>query len=365
MAKQWNKNSGRPDNRPKPAPAVEVMGAGEGDPEIAGATEALTRLGGTDIDIAIATARRYPRSVEKFIPELRAMALSDPEVAEGCYYTLKRKGKGGEEVLIQGESVRLAEMALCVWGNIRAGSRIIGVTPDGKYIEAQGVCHDLEKNVLVTETTRRGITTSDGRPYSNDMVGVTGNAAGSVALRNAIFRVIPVALVKPVFDACLALVASGGQEGDQKVIDKARRVITKLVGLHKGLTEERIVAAIGRESVEQFSGEDLTTLIGMGTAIKDGQQTADEAFPPAKKGPVPASSGGEEPPDEPGVEDAVLADGKPGGEKVVADLIKFAAQHGRGEPRLRQEAQRRFAKTLEELPLGAIEALEEWVAPRA
>lgn len=53
---------------------------------------------------------------------------------------------------------------------------------------AQGVFHDLERNVAITYEVRRRIVDKNGRRYKPDMIGVTANAACSIALRNAILR---------------------------------------------------------------------------------------------------------------------------------------------------------------------------------
>ena len=74
-------------------------------------------------------------------------------------------------------------------------------TRGAEFLTAQGVFHDLERNVQVTMEVRRRITGKNGRRYSSDMIGVTGNAACSIALRNAVFRGIPRAFWIDIYDA--------------------------------------------------------------------------------------------------------------------------------------------------------------------
>ena len=69
------------------------------------------------------------------------------------------------------------------YGNLQLSSRIVEVADT--YIVAQGVVWDLEANVRISTETRR-ITTEEGRRYNEDMIMMTGNAAASIALRNAI-----------------------------------------------------------------------------------------------------------------------------------------------------------------------------------
>src|SRR6185369_3899928 len=87
------------------------------------AIEAISRA---EIDIQVATAKRYPRQLSKVKSDMMGFATLDQETAEACFYSLPRGGK-----TIQGPSVRLAEIALSTFGNCRAGTRIIHTQPDG------------------------------------------------------------------------------------------------------------------------------------------------------------------------------------------------------------------------------------------
>src|SRR5262245_11187920 len=156
--------------------------------EILHTATALESLNRSEIDIQIATARKYPRSLLKFKNDAEAMACLDEETASSCFYALKRAEKP-----IEGPSVRLAEIVASAWGNLRSGARIIA--EDEKFVVAQGACHDLEKNVAFQVEVRRRITDKNGRRYSDDMITTTCNAACSIALRNAIFKAIPGAYV--------------------------------------------------------------------------------------------------------------------------------------------------------------------------
>ena len=93
----------------------------------------------------------------------------------------------------------MAEIALASYQHVKAGSRIIA--DDGKFIVAQAVVHDLENNVSVSIEVHRRVTSKSGARYSDDMIAVTGNAACSIALRNAVFRVVPRALITPIYEA--------------------------------------------------------------------------------------------------------------------------------------------------------------------
>ncbi|MCC6314541.1 MAG: hypothetical protein IT337_11080 [Thermomicrobiales bacterium] len=229
-------------------------------------TSALSVLERAQLDVQISTAKAYPRSIKKFKEEARAMALLDEETAASCFYAVPRDGK-----MIEGPSVRLGEIVASSWGNIKFGTRIIG--DDGRFITAQAVCHDLEKNVAISCEVKRRITNKSGRRYSEDMIQVTGNAAASIALRNAVFRVVPFAYVKPIYEECRRAAV-----GDVKTLG-TRRANMVAAFLKMGVTPERICVAVGKPAVDDITLDDLATLLGLFNAIKEGAVTPEEAFP--------------------------------------------------------------------------------------
>ena len=83
--------------------------------------------------------------------------------------------------------------------NLRYGSRIVG--EDDKWVIAQGMAHDLETNVAMTIEVRQRITDKYGKRYLDDMVVVTANTACAIALRNAIFKVVPKTFVDSIYES--------------------------------------------------------------------------------------------------------------------------------------------------------------------
>jgi hypothetical protein len=201
-----------------------------------------------------------------------SFATLDEETASSCFYTLPAR-RGGDDKPIQGPSVRMAEIALASYQHVKAGSRIIA--DDGKFIVAQAVVHDLENNVSVSIEVRRRVTSKSGARYSDDMIAVTGNAACSIALRNAVFRVVPRALITPVYEAAKRVAV-----GDVKSLTTKRaQIIARLKQM--GAKDAAILAAVGAEKTEDIDLAKLEVLIGLGTAIKDGEITLETAFPGA------------------------------------------------------------------------------------
>ena len=240
----------------------------------------LQAVNRAEIDIQIATAKNYPRDINATLNKIATYACMDKETAEDCFYVLRRKGAGGQDTVIEGLSVRMAEICLTCWGNIKAATRIIA--NDGKKITAQGVCYDLENNVAVSSEVSRRITTKKGFTYSEDMQIVTGNAAAAIAFRNSVFKIIPKAVTKKLTDEIRAEL-SKAVSGDKlkESIAKTLRAFRKL-----GVEEAEVLSYLGIKSKDGISSDMLVKLIGIGTAIKEGSTTADEVFRNSPERPV-------------------------------------------------------------------------------
>ena len=223
-----------------------------------------------EIDLQIATAKRYPRSIEAFRKASMAMATLNEGVAQQCLYALPRDGK-----VIEGPSVRLGEILVAAWGNCRAASRI--VAEEREFIVAQGVFLDLETNAATTKEVRRRIVDKQGRRFTLDMVGMTGNAASSIALRNATLGGIPRALWDDIYQAARHVVI-----GDVKTIATKR---ANAVEAFKpfGVVESQLCAAIGVSGRNDIGPDQLVQLAGWLNAIKDGEVDPEEIFKPVPK----------------------------------------------------------------------------------
>lgn len=222
-------------------------------------------LNKSEIDQQIATAHRFPRSIKRFVDESMQMVTLNESVAQECIYALPRDGK-----TIEGPSARFAEIIASAWGNSRAGARVI--SDQGEFVTAQGVFHDLERNVAITYEVQRRITGKGGKRYSADMIGVTANAACSIALRNAILKGVPKAFWASMYDAARKVIM-----GDIKTLANRRAAA---VGEFQrfGISAEQICGKLAIAGIEDISLEHLVVLRGLLTAIKEGDTSPEEAF---------------------------------------------------------------------------------------
>src|SRR5690606_2101573 len=109
----------------------------------------------------------------------------------------------------------------------------------------------------------------------------------SIALRNAIFRVVPRAYVDEVYETAKRLAV-----GDARSLpDRRADVVGRLNKM--GVTNDQILLRVEKKTIDDIGLTELETLIGLGTAIKNGEASVEDAFaievPPA---PVDESQNG-------------------------------------------------------------------------
>lgn len=220
------------------------------------------------VDMQITTAKTYPRNIKRSVENALAIVTLDQNVAASCHYALPRGGKH-----ISGPSTHLAKIILQNWGNIRAEAEVIA--EDAKTVTSQAICWDLETNVAVKVKVKRSIMTKTGR-MNDDMIVVTGNAANSIAMRNAIFNVIPKGVVDNVYAAAKQMI-TGDVSDKAKLLARRKQVFDGLMQTYD-LTEKEILAVIGRAAIDHVVPDDLVNLIGIAQSIKDLETTVDIAF---------------------------------------------------------------------------------------
>lgn len=240
-----------------------------------------------ELDIQITTAKAYPRNIQTAVSYAIDLATMDEATAQSCFYCLPRKEKDGTKKEIRGASIRLAEIMANAWGHIHAGTRI--VENDGRHITAEGIAWDLQSNVRISMQNKVSIRFGEkdgkgGYTANNDMQTVLSNAASAKALRNAIFKVIPKALVDRVLEKAMSF-----SVGDQKTINaKVIDIVDKLVKM--GIDKESMLEYYDCKTVGNITPEIYKSLIGVGTAIKEGHIKVDDVFKSEK---IPAVSASE------------------------------------------------------------------------
>lgn len=230
----------------------------------------LQAINRAEIDIQISTAKQYPRDLQQVLNKIGTYATMDKETAEDCFYVLRRQGADGSSSVIEGLSVRMAEIIASSWGNLRVQTRIIG--NDGRMITAQAICHDLETNLAVSKEVKRRITNKYGKTFSEDMQVVTGNAASSIAFRNAVLAVIPKAVTKRIINEVKQVAL--GQSID---LEQSRQNVLAYFG-KLGVSHEHIFQYLGIKTIEQIDKQMIFELRATRNAIEEGTTTVQETF---------------------------------------------------------------------------------------
>lgn len=242
------------------------------DPKKALVEQALAvDLAGVEIDRAIATAHKYPRTMDKVVSRIQTMATYNQESAESCVYSLPRGGKP-----IIGASIGFANIVLQSWGNCRAASQIVFVDTKQKVVIAQGAFMDLETNAQSVTPVNRRIVDSKGRLYNDDMIIVTGMAAASIARRNAILNGVPRGIWFPIWQQALELVR-GTIETFVERKEKALKAFAQF-----GVKPEQVILSLGLKGELDLTLEHIPHLRGMYAALRDGSETVETMFDPRR-----------------------------------------------------------------------------------
>jgi hypothetical protein len=285
--------------------ATEKPEAMEEDQQIAFAPSSVEAMVRGEIDVQIATAKKWPRSLAVFHQRAIAMATIDEDTAESCLYRRpvgKKKDADGKwkEEYAEGMSVRMSEIVGAAYGNLRVAATLVEQPED--FVRARGMAIDLETNFAcsseVIESTLKNKYDRSGKvigtePYSPRMRVVVAKAALSKARRDATFQVVPRALAKPV-EAAVRHVLLGTAES----LEKRRQRLAAWIG-KLGIDERRVYAVVGASGPADLTAEKLEFLTGLRTAIKENDTTIDDAFPVVDDLPVASVRKSEEPPASP------------------------------------------------------------------
>ena len=249
----------------------EVAQVAQGDAQSVIQMDAIEKA---NVDVQVATAKQFPRNVTRAIQNSIVMATIDPETAQMMRYALPRGGKP-----ITGPSVHLAKLIVSNWGNVRAEAKVVQITDS--QVVSRGTCWDLENNVATAIEVRRNIKGKGGQRFSDDMITVVGNAANSIAFRNAVFSVIPKAVTDKVYRAAQECI-TGDLSDEAKLLQKRTNCL-KFFNDEYGITEEEVIKLCGKQTVNQIKADEIALMLGIYQSLKDGDTTVEEVMEPIRK----------------------------------------------------------------------------------
>lgn len=259
----------------------------------------LDRAERANIDIQVSTAKQYPRSISRCANNAVALVTMDKDTAQSCGYALPRGGKP-----ITGPSVHLAKIIAQQYGNLRAEAKVVEITD--KQVVSRGTAWDLENNYAVSFEVRRSIVGKNGNRFSDDMITVTGNAANSIAYRNAIFGIVPKSITDKAYKAAQHLI-TGDLSDEEKLIKRRDGAIKHFTDTY-GITEEEVIKLCGKHTVNQIQADEIALLLGFAQSLKDGDTTVEELMAPFRKGKAKTKGASAKSFDEDAVEEAEVVD---------------------------------------------------------
>lgn len=245
--------------------------------------EALYRA---ENDAMLRVAVERPRVEERVLAGALKELEMVPEEAPSLYYSIPYKDHAtGQTQLVEGPSIKAALTLSRRWGNCSITARIL--SEDATGFTVTGIFVDYETMVRVERPMRvsRFIKRRDGRIQELDVkrLEMAVQAGASKAMRNAALSGLPSYLVNTFFKRAKSITAGGklDETADQAAVSKVVAAFAKLT-----VTPEQLEAKL-ELSRNQWTGEDIGTLRGLWTAIKDGEVKVEEEFPHASPAPAP------------------------------------------------------------------------------
>lgn len=234
-----------------------------------------------NMDVQITTAKAYPRNVRRAIDNAIVLVTMDEETAQTCTYSLPRGGK-----TITGATIHLAKILAQNWGNLRIEAKVVDISQ--KHITSQAIAFDLENNLAIKVEVKRSITDRNGKRFNDDMITVSGNASNAIAMRNAILSVIPKAVVDKVYKEAIKTI-TGDISDKTKLMAKRKQVLDGFKEVYE-VSEAEVLKVINKASIDHIGADELTVLIGLAQAIKDGDTSVEETFRKKEKTSATAKS---------------------------------------------------------------------------
>lgn len=226
------------------------------------------------IDVQVATAKRYPRSLRRVRDNSIAIVTMTKDTAKSCRYN---KPVGGKT--LNGASVHLARIICQQYGNIRVQQRIKSI--DAKSIVAEAVAFDMETNYAVCVEARRSIIKKDGTRYDESTIETNAMAIMAIAERNAILKVIPKSIVDVVYDEAFKF-AFGDLTDSAKLLKERNRLFMKFKDTY-AMSEQEVLAVIGVGTKEAVMAEQVADLTGILQSLKDKEVTKEDLLSRDKK----------------------------------------------------------------------------------
>jgi hypothetical protein len=206
-----------------------------------------------------------------------------PEFAKRAWYAIPYKD-GDKVVNVEGPSIKAAMALARRWGNCANGGRVVENLDDRIIVE--GVFLDYETNLRTMRTVSVAKRfwskkTNSVIPLRDDRLNMAIQSGMSKAIRNAILSSIPASLVD-AYVAHAKKVAAAALKGNVAPGAKPKTAKEQIEASIRWFVAQGAADKSVREYLDGLGMETdddiLTHIIGLGTAIRDGQTNIEEVF---------------------------------------------------------------------------------------
>lgn len=223
----------------------------------------------------MAVSVQRPRNNKAVLAEaLEVLDLSSALVESAIYSKPVGKDKDtGKMKYAEGLSIRAAEELRRIYGNNSAGTTVI--RDEGTEIIIGAAFVDFEKNTrfAVEKAVSKLYRSRDGRIQEippDRLADVVVPAHASKLLREVILRSIP-SWLKAEFESRAREIGTSGSLPALR-----QRMIEQFSTL--GVTDAQILAHLQKDAVTRITRDDIATMRGVFTALKEGEATTQEVF---------------------------------------------------------------------------------------
>jgi len=235
--------------------------------------EAVLRI---ENETMMKVALERPRDEAKLLKAALSELDLVPEEAAAAYYSIPYKSEGGTQ-LVEGLSIKAAMALARRWGNCSVGGRVLSEDATGFNVEGVAIDYETQVRILRPYRVMRFIKRRDGRTMELDVkrLEMAIQAGVSKAMRNAVLAMLPDYLKNSYFKKAKLLVSGGTALDDAAPPEAVAKVVA--VFAKWNVTPDQLEAKLELPR-NRWTNEEIGTLRGLWTAIKDGEVKVAEEF---------------------------------------------------------------------------------------
>lgn len=227
------------------------------------------------VEAAVLVAKQYPRDVRAAVAEME-QACKLEALAHQAFYNFRRGGS-----TVAGSTVYLARELARIWGNIDVNVSELRRDDHHGQSEMLAVAWDLQANnrvstVFIVPHKRDKDSTVVDLVSLRDVYENNANA-GARRVRECIYSVLPRWFVVAAERLCHETLETGG---DTPLPQRIAAVVRTFDDDFR-ISIDRLERKLDRPAAK-WTGADVAQLITLGTSLRQGTITADEALPPIK-----------------------------------------------------------------------------------